>query len=99
KLASIGATRGISVVALHVFTGTTFPVFVAAPHGFVAGLRSLAAWWITALAAGSFVLSAALALQGVAAQLLSRRAFLRISGILQLTSLFIVIALFFVTPP
>ncbi len=49
-------------------------------------VRSFFAYWIAMLAAGVFVFCSVLALQGLAAQLLPRRWFLRISAILQLAA-------------
>lgn len=57
------------------------PVTVA-PAG---RLRSLFAYWISMLAAGVFTFCCILGLEGLAAQLLPRRIFLRVSGVLQLT--------------
>jgi len=47
-------------------------------------IRSYLAYWITMLAAGAFTFCAVLSLQGLAAQLLPRRWFLRVSGFLQM---------------
>ena len=47
-------------------------------------IRSFFAYWITMLAAGTFVFCCVLGLQGFAAQLLPRRWFLRASAFLQL---------------
>jgi CubicO group peptidase (beta-lactamase class C family) len=46
--------------------------------------RWFAAYWVTMIAAGGFVFCVVLALQGLAAQLLPRRLFLRVSGWLQI---------------
>ena len=97
KLAAIITGLATAVASTNIFTGLTFPLVLS--NGFAGGLRSLAAWWVTAFAAGAFVFCFSLALQGVAAQLLSWRAFLRISGLLQLGTLFVVLSLFFMTPP
>jgi hypothetical protein len=96
KLAAMATGLSIGLIAINAFTGLGFPPAVAGPAG---ALRSLVAWWITVFAAGAFMFSAMLAVQGLAAQLLSWSFFLRISGLLQMTALFVVLALFFVTPP
>jgi hypothetical protein len=96
KLAAMATALGIGLVAINVFTGAFFPISVRAPA--TSPLRAGAAWWTTIFGAGTFIFSAMLALQGLAAQLMSWRLFLRISGLLQLAALFAVIALFFVTP-
>ncbi|MCP5118837.1 MAG: hypothetical protein GY953_49120 [bacterium] len=57
------------------------------PSGGLVGLiRSYAAYWITMLASGAFVFSCVLGLQGIAAQLLPRRWFLKTSSFLQLAT-------------
>jgi pimeloyl-ACP methyl ester carboxylesterase len=100
KVAAIATALGVSVVAVNAFTGLAFG-FLVVPEG--AGalgfLRSFAAYWITMFAAGVFVFSALLALQGVAAQLVSYRVFLRLASYLQLAGFFTVLAIFFLTPP
>jgi hypothetical protein len=96
KLAAMGTGLSIGLIAMNAFTGLGFPPAVAGPAGV---FRSLAAWWITVFAAGAFMFSAMLAVQGLAAQLLSWPFFMRVSGVLQMAALFVVLALFFVTPP
>lgn len=97
RLAAAFTCIAVIVGALNAFVGLTFPCVMAT--GLWESLRSIAAWWITVLAAGVFVFSATLALQGAAALIFSLRAFLRVSGILQLAGLLTVSALFFLTPP
>ncbi len=96
KFAAMATGLSIGLIAINAFTGFGFPPAVAGPAGVI---RSLAAWWITVFAAGAFMFSAMLAIQGLAAQLLSWSFFLRVAGFLQMTALFVVLALFFVTPP
>jgi len=95
KLAAMATGLSIGLIAINAFTGLGFPPAVAGSAGV---FRSLAAWWITVFAGGAFMFSAMLAVQGLAAQLLSWSVFLRISGLLQMAALFVVLALFFVTP-
>jgi pimeloyl-ACP methyl ester carboxylesterase len=97
KLSAMATALGASLIAINAFTGLVFPLATADKD--IGVLHSLAAWWITMFAAGIFIFSAMLALQGLAAQLMSWSLFLRISGLLQMAALFAVIALFFVTPP
>jgi CubicO group peptidase (beta-lactamase class C family) len=54
--------------------------------------RWLAAYWITMFVAGGFAFSFVLALQGIAALVLPRRLFLRVSGVLQLAIFSICVA-------
>jgi len=62
-------------------------------------LRSLAAYWLTMAAAGIFMFCALLALQGVASFVLTHRLFLRVSSVLQLTSFFAILSVYFLKPP
>jgi CubicO group peptidase (beta-lactamase class C family) len=73
-------------------------VLVPAPRGFLSVLRSFVAYWFTMVAAGVFVFGAVLGTQGLAAQLLSRRLFLQVSGILQLTLIALFLSLYFLQP-
>ena len=86
------AALGLSIFAVNAFTGLGF-------LNFGTGLRRPASYWITMTAAGLFVFSAFLAVQGLAAHLLSYRLFLRVSGFLQIGALFAVLSLYFLTPP
>ncbi len=99
KIAAIGTALAVSVVAVNLFTGLSFPFMVIA-HGASAlgALRSLAAYWITMFAAGLFVFCTLLAIHGVAAQLFSYRLFLRVSSFLQLATFFAVLGIYFLTP-
>ncbi len=97
RLAAVLTCIAVIVGAVNAFIGLTFPYVMAT--GLWESLRSIAAWWITVLAAGVFVFSATLALQGAAALVFRWSAFLRVSGILQLAGLLTVSALFFLTPP
>ncbi len=61
-------------------------------------LRWYAAYWFTMLAAGAFIYCSVLSLQGLAAQLLPRRIFLRISGLLQMGAFCLFLCGFFLQP-
>jgi len=60
--------------------------------------RTFAAWWITMLLAGAFIYCCVLGAQGVAAQLLPRRHFLRVSSWMQLAAFAIFVAAYFLEP-
>jgi hypothetical protein len=99
KIMAIGTALTVSVVAVNAFTGLTFPFAASIPDSGVLGeIRSFAAYWITMFAAGLFMFSALLALQGLAAQLLPYGLFLRVSGFLQLAAFFAVLGIYFLTP-
>jgi pimeloyl-ACP methyl ester carboxylesterase len=97
RVAAIGTVLGGAISVLNVFTGLLFPFALAT--GFLDGVRAFLTWWLVLCAAGAFIFCAGLVLQGVAAQLLPWRLFLRVSGLLQLAMLFIVLAGFFLAPP
>jgi CubicO group peptidase (beta-lactamase class C family) len=74
-------------------------VQVPASGGAAGLLRSFAAFWITMLAAGAFVYCCVLGMQGMTAQLLPRRWFLRVSSILQLASFSVFVCGYFLLKP
>jgi CubicO group peptidase (beta-lactamase class C family) len=73
-------------------------VFVPASTGLFGALRWFFAYWFTMLAAGVFVYCGVLGVQGLAAQLLPRRLFLRVSGLLQLTAFCLFVSVYFLQP-
>jgi hypothetical protein len=73
-------------------------VHVPATRGFRGVLRSFGAYWLTMLAAGVFIYGAVLGVQGLAAQILPRRLFLRLSGYLQLTAFGVIMGVYFLQP-
>lgn len=100
KICAIGSALGLTIVAINVFTGLWYPYAVIPPNtGPLGGLRSAAAYWITMAAAGLFVFCALMAVQGIAAGLLSYGLFLRASGFIQVAAFFLLISVYFLTPP
>ena len=73
-------------------------VFVPAASGVAGVLQWFAAYWITMLAAGAFTYCCVLCVQGLAAQLLPRRLFLRVSGLLQLGAFCLFVCVYFLQP-
>ena len=61
-------------------------------------LRLFAVWWIVMLLAGAFILCCVLGAQGLAAQLLPRRYFLRVSSWMQVAAFAILVATYFLEP-
>ncbi|MBZ5617381.1 MAG: hypothetical protein LAQ69_01420 [Acidobacteriia bacterium] len=99
KVAAIATALGVSIAAVNLFTGLFFPFLAAPPNaGLLGGLRSLGTHWLVMAAAGLFVCSVLLALEGVAAQFLSYRLFLRVSSFLQLAAFFGILGLYFLKP-
>lgn len=100
KLAALGAALGLTILLGNTFTGLSYPAVLGARiGGFFGFLRIFAAYWLTMIAAGSFILGSVLAVQGIAAQLLPRRHFLRLSGFLQLAAFCLLISVYFLQPP
>ena len=73
-------------------------IFRSGEHGFAGALRSLPAYWITIFAAGAFVVFGILAIQGLAANLLPRQLFLRLSAVLQASIMCLLLSVYFLEP-
>jgi hypothetical protein len=99
KVAAVATALSLTVASLHAFAGICFPLLVFSPAncGIFGLIRSVAAYWITMLAAGAFIFCCVLGVQGLAAQL-PRRLFLRISGLLQIGALCLFISVYFLAP-
>src|SRR5580700_6313991 len=99
KVASVATALSLTVVSLHTLAGVAWPVLVFSPanSGVLGMIRSLAAYWITMLAAGAFIFCCVLGVQGLAAQL-PRRLFLRLSAVLQMAALCVFIGVYFLQP-
>ena len=98
KLAAIGTALGVSIGAVNAFTGLTYPLVIA-PEGVLGGARTFLVYWAVTAGAGLFVACALLAVQGIAAHLLSYRLFLRVSSFLQLAAFFLILGVYFLKPP
>lgn len=72
---------------------------VPTSHGVLGVLRWFVAYWITMLAAGTFIYCGVLVLQGAAAQLLPWSVFLRVSGLLQTATFCVFVCVYFLEPP
>ena len=97
KLCAMITALTLSVAAVNLFTGLTFPFLIGGSAS--GGLRSFAAYWLTMLGAGGFVFAALFVLQGAVAQMLPYHLFLRVSSILQLGSFALILGVFLLTPP
>ncbi|MCU1262280.1 MAG: beta-lactamase [Bryobacterales bacterium] len=106
KVAALATALGLSVSVLNIFTGIAYPLALAPPtkYGFLdmaftpEVYRSLAAYWITMFAAGAFIFCSVLGVQGLAAQLLKRRHFLRVSAFLQMAAFCLVLTVYLLQP-
>jgi hypothetical protein len=99
KVASVATALSLTVVSLHTLAGVAWPVLVFSPvnSGILGMIRSLAAYWVTMLAAGAFIFCCVLGVQGLAAQL-PRRLFLRLSAVLQIGAFCLVVSVYFLQP-
>jgi CubicO group peptidase (beta-lactamase class C family) len=73
-------------------------VRLPATGGFLYWLRCLAVYWVVMLLAAAFMFGCVLGLQGLAAQLLPRRLFLRVSSLLQLAAFCVLVCVYFSQP-
>src|SRR5437868_5478435 len=105
KVAAVGAALSITVAALNGATGIVLPLVLVPPDRGLLDLifsltfvRSFAAYWMTMLAAGAFIFCCVLGVQGIAAYLLPRRRFLRVSAFLQLAAFCLFVSVYFLQP-
>ena len=73
-------------------------ITLPASSGFLARIRWFAVYWITMAAAGTFLFCCVLGVQGLAAQILPRRWFLRASSGLQLVAFAVIVGVYFTQP-
>jgi hypothetical protein len=100
KVATTATALGLVVALLHCATGLTWPFALGARGaGFVDATRSFAAYWLTMFAAGALIFCGVLALQGLAAQILPRKLFLRASAFLQMAAFCSFVCAYFLEPP
>ena len=98
KVAALAAALGVTVGALNMGTGLTWPlIFFPVESGLLGLLRCYAAYWIAMAAAGAFIFCSILALQGLAAQL-PRRFFLKLSAVLQMSAFCLLLCVYFLQP-
>jgi hypothetical protein len=98
KVAALATALSGSVLALHILAGLAWPIGLANHGGIVSLVRAFAAYWVTMLSAGAFILCSILAVQGLAAQL-PRRHFLRLSAFLQIVAFCLFVSAYFLQPP
>ena len=84
KVTAAASALSLTVVAMHCLAGLGWPFHFTPKGG--NGFRSLAAYWITMFTAGAFNFCCVLGVQGLAAQVLPRRYFLRLSAFLQMAA-------------
>lgn len=99
KVAAIATGLAVTVAVLNVLPGFPAPLAFAPSNSGLIGLpRSFAAYWITMFAAGAFIFCCVLGVQGLAAQVLPRRHFLRVSSFLQIAAFCVFVSTYFLQP-
>ncbi|MEI9980943.1 MAG: hypothetical protein WDN23_18450 [Edaphobacter sp.] len=99
KISALFAVPGLAILGLNIFSGLVWPLLFTSGKGGVLGLlRVWPAYWITVCAAGVFIVCAVLTVQGVAANLLPRQYFLRLSAFLQAGFSCGLLSLYFLEP-
>ncbi len=99
KISALFAAPCLAMIALNLFIGLAWPLaFISYDASFLGALRSWPAYWITLLAAGGFFVFTLLAIQGLAANLLPRQQFLRLSAFLQAGALCLLLSVYFLEP-
>ena len=98
KLAASGTALGLVIVLLNCATGLIAPFAFAQSATMFGIVRSFIAYWFTIFAAGLFVYCGLLAIQGLAAQFLPRRLFLRASAFLQIGAFCLCVCVYFLEP-
>jgi hypothetical protein len=99
KISALIAAPGLVILGLNIFSGLVWPLlFASGKGGIVSLLRVWPAYWITMFAAGGFVVCTVLAVQGLAANLLPRQHFLRLSAFLQAGFLCLLLSLYLLEP-
>jgi len=100
KVAASATALILAVAVLNAFTGILWPFVLVPESGDIAGfVRSFAAYWIAMFASGLFIYCSVLCVQGLSAQLLPRRVFLRVSALLQIAALCLFVSVYFLQLP
>lgn len=99
KVAASSALLGVALLSLNCASGLAWPLVLGMHNGGFPGvLRFAMAYWFSLVAATIFLYSSVLTVQGLTALLLPRRAFLRLSAILQLTAFGLFLGVYFLQP-
>jgi hypothetical protein len=99
KVSASGALLGVALLSLNCASGLAGPLVLGMHNGGFPGvLRFAMAYWFSLVAATIFLYSSVLTVQGFTALLLPRRAFLRLSAILQLTAFGLFLGVYFLEP-
>ncbi len=97
KLAATATLLGIAMAALNFASGFAWALIFGG-GSILRSVRFFAAFWFTLIAASLFLYGCVLALQGIAAMLLTRRLFLKFSAIAQLAAFACLMSVYFLEP-
>jgi hypothetical protein len=98
KIAAAASALGLTMAAWNSLAAFAWPMVLAPPgSGLVGTIRFVAAFWVTLLAAATFLYCAVLGVQAVAAQL-PRRWYLQVSSVLQIGGLILFLGVTFFQP-
>lgn len=99
KMAALGAGLAVSIGALNGISGLLWPwIFAPRGRGILGLLCAMASFWLTLVMAGLFVFGATLTLQGLAASVLPRRVFLRLSALMQIALFGVLVSVYVLEP-
>ena len=99
KISALFAAPCLAIVAVNLLIGLAWPlIFISGNGGLFGALRAWPAYWITIFVAGGFLVFTVLAVQGLAANLLPRQLFLRLSAFLQAGTLCLLLIVYFLEP-
>jgi pimeloyl-ACP methyl ester carboxylesterase len=99
KVSAIGCVIFLAALVVNFFSGFAYALIASPDAGVVAVVRSFCAYWLTMFSAAAFTACFLLTLQGVCAQIVGYRFFIRISSLLQFLAFFIILAAYFLKPP
>lgn len=95
KVAASAAILGLAILTLNFATSVAVSLVLG---GFLRFLRVFAAYWFTMAAVTVFIYGSVLTVQGFTTLLLSRRLYLRLSALLQLSCFVLFLAIYFLLP-
>ena len=99
KLSALGGVLGFSVIALSFSSGLIWPILFSASGSGVLGLaRSFISYWAVTAVAAAFVFCSVFCLQAMAALLLPRQLFLRLSSLLQISAFTVLFGAYLLEP-
>jgi hypothetical protein len=99
KASALFAAIGIVIFSLNVVSGIIYPLILFPQDSGMPGImRCILAYWITLSAAGLFLFSCIVAIQGLAAQFLPRQLFLRLAALMQVVLFCVFVTTYFLEP-